>query len=275
VKRRQVVVALASALAGGAAPAADEPTALERIRTRGRLTVAVYQEMPPFHVDGKGIDVDIADALAKAMGLTPSLLPFPAGENMGDDLRNMVWRGHYLGYGPADVMLHVPVDAALMRDNPRVAVLAPYYRERVQVARDRQRIPALNSLDDLAGQRIAVAGQSLAGWLLIGAEGGRLREQLVTTWPDGAAAAQALRSGEVAAAAGHASELESVLGGDPRFAIEPLPLPRLRDGWVIGCAVRREAGDLALAVQTAMSELDRGGALAAVFARAHVDWRRP
>ena len=41
-------------------------------------------------------------------------------ENMNDDLRNMVWKGHYLGYGPADVMLHVPVDNRLMAENDKV-----------------------------------------------------------------------------------------------------------------------------------------------------------
>jgi hypothetical protein len=43
---------------------------------------------------------------------------------MGDDLRNMVWRGHYLGYGPADVMLQVPVDKFLAH-NPQVMILRP------------------------------------------------------------------------------------------------------------------------------------------------------
>ena len=79
----------------GARPAAAQAdTALARIRARGRLSVALYNDMPPFHVAGKGIDVDLAAALAKALGVELSLLPFNADENMNDDLRNMVWRGH-------------------------------------------------------------------------------------------------------------------------------------------------------------------------------------
>ena len=81
--------------------------ALERIRARGTLSVAIYQDMPPFHVAGEGIDIELARALAGALDVKLSLLPFLADENMGDDLRNMVWRGHYLGFGPADVMLHL------------------------------------------------------------------------------------------------------------------------------------------------------------------------
>jgi ABC-type amino acid transport substrate-binding protein len=270
--RRSLLAALAlSPLAA----LAQEPSALERIRARGRLVVAVYQDMPPFSIGGEGVDVDLARALAKALGLELSLLPFAAGENMDDDLRNMVWRGHYLGHGPADVLLHVPVDAPLMRNNPRVAIFAPYYRERLVMARDAKRVPKAESRADFGGQKVAVAGQSLAGWLMIGADGGAWREQLVTTSKDGAAAARALLQGEVAAAAGLMSEIESVVGGDARFVIEPLPVPRMRDGWVVGCAVKKESTDLVQAVQGAIATLAGNGELARIFAKAKLSWRAP
>lgn len=265
-----------AAIAACAAPAllrAQEPSALERVKARGSLTVAVYQAMPPFHVDGRGIDADLAQALAQSLGVKLSLLPFAAGENMGDDLRNMVWRGHYLGFGPADVLLHVPVDRPLMAANPKVQIFGPYWRESVMLARNKARVPEATSLDALQGTTIAVPGQSLAGWLLIGAEGGRLREQLKTQWRDGTEAAAALARGEVAVAAGHASELEAVLGRDERFAIEPLPMPQARNGWAVGLATRREADDLAQALQSAVNEAAGSSALKAMFERAGVRWR--
>jgi ABC-type amino acid transport substrate-binding protein len=278
-RRRLVAATAAMAWLAGAAPAAlaqTEPgAALARIRARGRLVVGVYNDLPPFHVAGRGIDVDVAEALARALGLELTLLPFNADENMNDDLRNLVWRGHYLGFGPADVLLHVPVDAPLMQGNPQVQIFAPYFRERVMIARDLQRVPKLDSLADLAGQQIAVPGQSLAGWLLIGADGGAYREQLVTRLANGVDAARALQRGDVAAAAGHASELESALAGDRRFAIVPLPVPRLRDGWAVGFAVKRQATDLAQALQAAVNDLSRSGELARVFDRAGVSWRAP
>jgi hypothetical protein len=234
LSRRQLLgAALGASAAAGlplAALAQDGQPALARIRARGTLTVGLYHELPPFHVDGKGIEVEMADALAKALGVKASILPFHAGENMDDDLRNMVWKGHYLGWGPADVLMHVPVDRPLMLGNPQVQIFAPYYRERVMIARNMAAVPKFDSLDDFTkDQRIAVPGLSLAGWLLIGAESGKYREQLVTKLKDGCEAAQALQRGEVVAAAGHASELESVLAGDARFSIEPLPIPRGRD----------------------------------------------
>lgn len=270
--RRRLLGAAAAALACPWA-AAQEQTALERIRRRGSLVVGVYQDMPPFHVGGAGIDVEIARGLAERLGHPLQLLPFHADENMNDDLRHMVWRGHYLGWGPADVLLHVPVDAPLMNANPRVQLLAPYYRERVAIAWRRERGATLESLADLRGQAVAVAGQSLAGWLMIGAEGGLLRDSLRTRLADGSAAARALRDGEVVAAGGLSSELESVLGGDPRFVVGPLPVPRApRDGWAVGCAVRKESQDLAQALQAAMRALADEGRLRAVFAERNVRW---
>lgn len=79
--------AAAASLAG--APLVSSAATLERIRERGTLTVAVYQDMPPFHVPGKGIDVEIAQALAESLGVKLSLLPFAADESMSGDLRNM------------------------------------------------------------------------------------------------------------------------------------------------------------------------------------------
>lgn len=282
LRRRQLLAAgsgwglglCGDAFAQAAAPAA-EAGALARIQARGRLSVGLYNDMPPFHQGGKGIDVEIAQALARGLGVQLAPLPFNADENMNDDLRNLVWRGHYLGFGPADVLLHVPVDRPLMAANPRVEILAPYYRERVMIARDLERVPAMESMASFKGQRIAVPGQSLAGWLLIGADDGAYREQLITRWKDGVEAAQALLRGEVTAAAGHGSELQAVLSGNPRYAIEALPLPRMREGWAVGMAVKKESTDLSRALQTAINELASSGEMGRIFQRHNVAWTRP
>ena len=230
--------------------------------------------MPPFHVDGKGIDVDLARSLADSLGVKLALLPFHADDSMNDDLRNMVWRGHYLGYGPADVLLHVPVDRPLMDGNPQVSIFAPYCRESVAMARSLERVARLDTLSQLGDRAVAVPGQSLAGWLLIGAGGGAYKSQLSTQWKDGTEAARALLRGEVAAAAGLASELESVLRGDPRFAIEPMPSPRApRGGWAVGMAVKRDATELAQALARAVNELATSGRLRQMFERGHVAWQ--
>ena len=274
INRRGILRALGAGPLAATLPDLLSATPLSKVKSRGSLVVGLYKDMPPFHADGAGIDVELGRALAESLGVAFSPLPFPADENMGDDLRNMVWKGHYLGYGPADVLLHVPVDRPLMEANPQVRVFAPYWRERVMIARNLEQLPALDSLAALAGKAVAVPGQSLAGWLLIGAEGGALRDSLSTKWNDGVEAAKALQRGEVVAAAGLASELQAVLRGDARFVIEPLPSPRApRDGWAVGMAVKKDATELAQALQGAVNQLAGSGRLAQIFAKANLAWR--
>ncbi|AGU53410.1 putative ABC transporter, substrate-binding protein [Variovorax paradoxus B4] len=268
---RWAAAAGVAALAGTA-----RASALDRIRARGTLSVAIYQDMPPFHLAGQGIDIELAHALAGALDVKLLLLPFLADENMGDDLRNMVWRGHYLGFGPADVMLHVPVDRPLMDETPQALIFAPYYRERVVLARRLDRLPQLDTLSALGDAKVAVSGKTLAGWLMIGADNGAYRDQLDTQPKDGAEAARALQRGEVAAAAGLASEIESVLRGDARFAIAPLPSPRIqRNGWAVGMAVRKDATDLAQALQAGVNALVQDGRLRTMFEGGNVAWQAP
>ena len=269
--------ALALASLGTALPAwAQAPGALDKVRQRGTLTVGVYTEHPPFHDNGQGIEVRLAEALGKALGVKAALLPFPAGENMEDDLRNMVWRGHYLGYGPADVLLHVPVEAAFIAANPQVRIFGPYWRESVVIARAKAALPNLDSLAELKGRKVVVAGQSLPGWLMIGAEGGVLRDQLITKIANGVEAARLLGRGEADAAAGLRSEVESVLGSDERFVLSRLPGPRSpREVWAVGMAVKKDAVDLAQALQSALNTLAESGELREIFRAGGVDWQRP
>jgi ABC-type amino acid transport substrate-binding protein len=274
--RRAALRALGAVAAAGACgiARAEEAAALAGVKARGALSVAVYRDMPPFNDEGKGIDVDFARALADRLGVRLSLMAFPAGEDMGDDLRNMVWKGHYLGFGPADLMLHVPVEAPLMQANPQVRIFAPYCRDRVMIARRVDRLPHLETLAQLGGKPVAVPGQTLAGWLMIGADGGAYRQQLTTTFKDGVQAARALQGGEFAAAAGLGSELESVLGGDARYVITPLPaLSNSHDGWAVGMAVKKSASDLAQALQAAVDATIADSQLSRIFRQGNVTWR--
>lgn len=271
VKRMSLAAFAAPALLASA-PA--QATSLARIRERGSLVVALYHDMPPFHERGVGIDVEIARRLAEGLGVRFEPLAFHADENMGNDLRHMVWRGHYLGHGPADVLIHVPVDPPLMNANPRVQIFAPYYRERIALARSVSALPRLESMAGLKGQTVAVSGTSLAGWLMLGADGGAYRDQIRTRFQDGTDAARALLDGQVTVAAGNLSELESVLRGDPRFVIEPLPSPRApRDGWAVGLAVKKESTELAHELQRIMNGLAASGQLASLFEAGRVSWK--
>jgi ABC-type amino acid transport substrate-binding protein len=244
-------------------------------REDGTLKVAVYNELAPFSDKGEGIDADLGAALAGKLGLKPSLLPFNAGDDLGDDLRNMVWKGHYLGYGPADVMLHVPVDRMLMNANPQVTIFAPYHVETVRLVRSARAIPSFDVLDSLAGKRIGVEKVSIAGMVMLGEGNGRFRDQ-VHIYPSAIEALQQLKGGALDAVLATRSEIESVMRGDPAFPVQEAAFERLpRAGWAIGMAVRKDNVELARRLQAALNEMAASGELKAIFAKYGVQVVKP
>jgi ABC-type amino acid transport substrate-binding protein len=200
------------------------------------------------------------------------LLPFDASDDsMSDDLRNMVWRGHYLGYGPADVMLHVPVDPAFIRENPQVLIFAPYHREDFVLAYDRERIPQVSRFDDLAGQATGAERGSAGANALLSTGQGLLRDK-VKIYADADAALRALFSGEIVAAMVTRAQYESALKaqGQPaaRFAVTQLQSPLLpARGWAIGMAVKADQRALAQALEAALNALRASGELQRIFAQ--------
>ena len=253
--------------AGRAAPgggcAADAPV----LREAGHLKVAVYNDLAPFSDHGEGIDADLGAALAGKLGLKPTLLPFNAGDDLGDDLRNMVWKGHYLGYGPADVMLHVPVDRMLMTANPQVEIFAPYYVETVRLVCSRKAIPQFDGVASLAGKRIGVEKVSISGMVMLGEGEGRFRDQ-VHIYPTAVEALEQLKAGALDAVLATRAQIESVMKGDPAFPLQDVPFDRLpRGGWAIGMAVRKDNVGLARQLQAALNDMAASGELRTLFAK--------
>jgi polar amino acid transport system substrate-binding protein len=263
------VLAAVVVLAAVLPAAADD---LEGIRKRGRLRIAVYNDFPPYSAGGKGIDVDLGRAIARKLGLEAEIVGFDADEDMNDDLRNMVWKGHYLGTQPADVMLHVPVDEHLAKANDKVRIFGAYHRESIAVARDPARIPPLAgsaavALEVFTREKIGVETASLSDSFLLGVLNGRLRENVVH-FPSVAEAAKALGAGQVAAVLAPRAELEAALHGQGRFTVETARLAELKvDGWPLGMAVKAEEQALAEAIGKAVADLNRDGSVAAIFKR--------
>ena len=270
--RVAALIPLAAALLGAAAPAHAD---WEKIKLSGSLKVAVYEQFAPFSDRGAGIDVDVAQALAKKLGLKLSLLPFPAGENLGDDLRNMVWKGHYLGYGPADVMLHVPVEPQLMNENRQVNIFAPYHVETVRLVRSARSIPAFDGIDALAGKTIGVEKVSIAAMVLLGEGNGRFRDK-VRIFDTAAEALEQLKSGQLDAVLANRSEIEAVFRDDAGFPLNQVAFQRLpRVGWAVGMAVRKEDQEMAKLLQAAVNEMKASGELKAIFAKYGVHEQAP
>lgn len=252
---------------------AQEKTAMEKIRVSGVLKVALYKENEPYS-DGNmagmtGLDVSLAQALAKQLQLTPSFLPFDAGENMGDDLRNMVWKGHYLGYGPADVMLHVPVDKYFMEENRQAFIFAPYAREHLVVLHNPKTLPQVYNPEDLEGKKIAVEQGTGAASAMLGYHGGLLRNQVVL-YKSGIDAAKTVLSGQSDAAFVYLAQAEAAVFAmkleRKDWAYSKLTLPGVPpNGWPLGMAVKADNKELAGLLDKALDDLRKSGELLKVF----------
>ena len=211
--------------------------------------------------------------LAAKLGLAPEVVGFNADEDMNDDLRNMVWKGHYLGTQPADVMMHVPVDPYLAKANDKVRIFGAYHREALALARRPEQVrqapsgSAAVALEVFTREKIGVETASLADSFLLGVLNGRLRENVVHFKTVGEAT-QAALEGKIAAVMAPRAELEAALKGRGELTIDTVNFPELQTGsWPLGMAVKVEEQELADAIAAALAELKRDGSLAEIFRR--------
>jgi ABC-type amino acid transport substrate-binding protein len=270
--RRLWLKALAALPMAVALPAIAD--GLETIRQRGRLRVAVYNDFTPYSMaGGKGIDADIARAIAAKLGLAAEIVGYNAGEDMNDDLRNMVWKGHYLGTQPSDVMMHVPVDEYLARANDKVRIFGAYHVETLALARNPERVPkalsgsAAVALEIFTREKIGVETTSLADSFLLGVLNGRLRENVVHFKSVGEAA-QGMAEGKVAAVLAPRAELEAAVKGLDKVVLDSPKFAELKiDSWPLGMAVKVEDQALAEAIGGALAALKTDGTIADIFKR--------
>lgn len=254
--------------------------ALDKIKEKGVIEIAVYKDLPPFSYREKGrsvgLDVDIAKALARQLDVNASIRMVGADENMEDDLRNNVWKGHYLGGGVADVMLHVPFDAEFGKRNDRVKLIAPYYREQIVVAVDVKYEQKETPLDLFTHEKVGVELDTLSDFYLLSAYQGKIRPNVVH-YRNLQEAVAALLKGEIAGVMGPRAEIEKGLGDKAKnYRTGPLQLPGLRQsGWDLGSAVKASNSELASVVENAMTQLRVSGELEKIFKQHGITYQLP
>ncbi len=277
--RRTLLRASGALLAGAWLPAGAAAADLE-LQQAGTLRIAVYADFPPYSARGKGVDVALGEALAEQLGLRPQIVEIPADEDMNDDLRNMVWRGHYLGTKPGDVMLHVPVDANFARRNDKVRIFAPYFIESMAIARNPARVgpiagSAAVAFEVFTREKIGAEVDTHGSDFMLQVLNGRLRDNVVH-FRSVAEAAEAMKRGEVAAVIGTMSQIEAALADEGRFEIDRLGVPEMRvTEWAVGMAVKAEHGELAEALSKAVAQLQRSGEITRIFAQHGLTHRLP
>lgn len=271
---------IAGALAAAFAPVGAMARGLDTITAAGVVRIAVYRDFEPWSWKGAdgtvmGIDVDLGRAIAKALGVRAEIVDFLADEDVGDDLRNMVWRGSLVGGQTCDIMMHVPIDRQLARANDRAVIGAPYYREGFLMAcgveTDCEVAPAA-----FKGKRLVAELDSVPDFYFSGSFGGVLRTD-TRHLMSGAAAVDAVKTGDADVVLATRAQIEHALAaGAPRVKTRKGPLPALPSaGWDVGLAVKDDSRDLADRLDRIVAGLRSDGTVAAILARHGVSDRAP
>jgi ABC-type amino acid transport substrate-binding protein len=273
---------LAGALGAGCALALTRPLGaapLAKVRELGSLRVGLYADNRPWSWDEggvpRGIDVDLAKAIAAQLGVRADIALFIADEDVSDDLRNVVWRGGLLGFQRCDLMLHVPFDRQLSAKEDNVVFVAPYYREEFTAlctgrTRDCDMPP-----QRFVGSKVGAEIDSIPDFYLVGGFGGVLRGD-VEHYPSGHAAAHAVHKGEVEMAVATRAQIEASIAetADSRAKLRKSPLPMIpSSGWDIGMAVREDSRSLGFAVEDVVTAMAGDGRMAALFGKHGVTWQ--
>ena len=277
-KKVLLVAATLLACATGAGEVA-RARPLDDVVAANALRIGVYRDDPPFSFrrDGTlvGVDVEIGRAIARRLNVEPTYMEITAGDTVEDDLRNAVWKGHYLGGGVADLMLNVPYDRVFALRNPNVAFFAPYLRQEFALA-SRPSDAAADGLEAFRTEKVGVELGSLPDFYLTSTLQGALRANVVhfETVRD---AAKALLAGEVAGLAATRLQLEDGLGERLRdFDVTALSMQTFgRSTWEIGIAVKEDSRDLGYAAEDILAAMIADGTLAAIFRSYGLTYRPP
>ena len=256
----------------------------------GEIKVAVYKDFAPYSFqDGdtpRGVDVELAQALAKAMGVQLTLIWAPAGEKLDDDLRDYIWRGSQLhNQQLADLMMRAPYDRNYAQkrndqgelDNGHVVMFGPYQNEQWQVAYDRRRLDKVASVAVFEQHPIGVEVDSVPSFYLTSVFNGMLAAK-THHYPDVPQAFAAMKAGEVDAVMAMRGEIDWQVheAHDPQLALAENAYPNMgKQRWEIGMAVHESNRQLAYAVEEALEGLIRDGSVQGIYSHYGLQYEVP
>ncbi len=268
-------LALTAFLAAGAFSV--QAKSYDDIIDAGVITIAVYKHFPPYSfMDGDtptGIDIDVGNAIAEGLGVKAEFMWINADENLEDDLRQAVWKGHIITRQKADLMLRVPYDRKFsygidgygLPRNEMVVMFGPYHREKWALLKNTEKTNGIDTLAIFQYEKIAVEIDSLPDTFLGSTIGGRLRKNMVhtTTTFDGV---ELFKKGEVAAVAGMQSQLEWAQPASEQYTINATGLAAMSiKAWDIGMAVKTDYRQLAYAIEGITEPMIKDGKMQAIF----------
>jgi len=277
--RFPAVVAIAVALFS-VFPAALEARPLAEVLDSKSLKAVVYLDNEPFSWDEdgktKGIDADLARAIAKELGVECEIIARMQGEKADDDLRVNLWKGPLTGGGTGDIMMHVPVDPEFAERNKQVTIGNPYFQEKVVVAIHPELTGDNPDFNVFKSKKIGVQLGTVADYFLMSYEDGALIENVAHhVKPE--AGAKEFAAKEVAAMMGDRAMIESLLGklGVKPVIVEPPMDGIVRTGWVAGIAWKADSDGLGDAIAKALDRLKTSGELKRIFESYGVSYQAP
>lgn len=264
----------------------------------GVIYIGAYKDFPPysFMQNGKpaGVDIEVGRRIAAAFDLQMKVHWITPDENLEDDLRNNVWKGHYLDKDDenplamkhlADVMMRVPYDReyAFKRGdldlliNDQVVLFGPYQRERWQVAFDSKKLERVGTVAVFQYHPIGVEIDSLPDFYLTSAFGGRMRNN-THHYPTIHDAFFAMQDGKVDAVMGMRAEVDWRLSQaeNEQYQLAENGFPSMgKQQWDIGMAVKQSYRQLGHAVEEVVDGLIRSGEIEKIYARYGVRYELP
>ncbi|MGQ0673824.1 MAG: substrate-binding periplasmic protein [Hyphomicrobium sp.] len=276
-----------AALAGGlalsiiawTAPASARP--LDEVIEAKQLRVIAYLDNAPFSWTGPddkplGIDVEIAQAVARELGVEANVILRMQGEKADDDLRVNVWKGPLTGGGLGDIMMHVPIDREFAMRNQEAVLGNPYFQEQVAVAIHPELTGDNPTFDVFKAKKIGVQIATVADYFLMSYQDGALIEN-VAHHVKAEAGIKEFAVKETAALMGVRSKIESLLKAE---GLNPVIVRPDMDGivrrdWVVGMAWKEDSRDLGHAVVAALEKIKTSGELQKIFEKHGVTYIEP
>jgi len=255
----------------------------------GYIKVGFYRDFPPYSFikDGEptGVDVEVGKRIAKSLGLAFKPHWITPDENLEDDLRNNVWKGHYLDKDEqqgalalkniADVMMRVPYDRefSYMQDstgaviNEMVVMFGPYQRESWQVTYDSTKLDNVSTIAVFQYHPIGVEIDSMPAFYLTSAFGGRMRDK-THHYPNARQAFAGMQKGDVDAVMAMRAEVDWLVSkaGNKDYKLAENGYPSMgKQKWDIGMAVKHTYRQLGYAIEEVVDGMVRNGEMKRIY----------
>lgn len=251
----------------------------DAILERGFMTFAVYEDFAPYswkeQSEPRGIDIEIARAIADEIGVEARFNFFAADENVDADFRNHVWKGPLIDGQVSNIMMHAPYNKDLQCRNEFVVLGGQYMNETLATAYSAMSFPdGAPTTPYFRFHKVGVENHTISAFYLENFNGGMLLPNIVH-YPSHEAAFAGIEAGEVDAVLGVKGKLEFLDISD-KIEVGTPPLVNFAlNEWTIGIAVNFRYREVFYTASGVIEEMIADGRMRALFEAYNVTWIEP